>query len=171
MTLSLLVTGCSRNLSKEKATEILMNEIYSKSGDCTWSAVSRRNENDLQFSTLKDDNESCAINLQKVGFISVGPCISMSGGMCFAKKVSPIAPAKEENDQISFPCGTFEGVKVTSVTTTENKAKAKINRSFRLEENIIKQISNCKIEKPNVGESEIERTFTRDDSGTWMLDK
>ena len=151
--------------------EILHKELYSKPGECHWT-IQKRDENTLQYTPFSGEIQACATNLQKIGFVSIGRCFeSGCTGGCCQKEVSPVAPATKTDNYITFPCGTFEGVQVTSVTTTENKAKVKIKRTFKFDERIVEPISACRLNKPNVGESEIEKTFTRDDSGTWMLDK
>ena len=184
--LALAAIGCSKDapkekggpppekgaLSKEKATEILLKTTYAAPDECgvSTSNIQKVNETTYKYSLGDKNDQECAEALVAAQLATIGECAdSGCTGGCCAKKITPVSPARIKKDRFSFPCGKYEGVEATSITTDGKKAKVKVKRSLVLDEALLTKVATCKIDKPTLAKEEPNRDFVRDDDGNWTL--
>lgn len=167
LSLAIVATACSKDLSKDKAKELLAKRYRERPALYCGLKNGVIEEKPGVFSAgLNDD--VCISQLQKVGaVISVGCVAEYTAGGCkaYGFKLGPTAFVERRNE-LWTECGRRTFGDVTSITTEGKKATVKFTRSYELDDTSSK-LSACIIKPLQAGESEGSSVFVQDDSGNW----
>lgn len=161
-------------LSKEAAAAILAKEITGPA-PCTWRGLSKHTDTTWIFMATDDVTRSCGEALQSAGIAKLGKCVDDNPrAKCFKREIAPSGKEgtrmSEPTSELVFTCGKTEFQRVVSVTTKDPRtAVVKFVRTVTMDAPLLKSIEVCALGKTEAGELERERTFQRDDSGTWTL--
>ncbi|MCL2824147.1 MAG: hypothetical protein FWD57_09165 [Polyangiaceae bacterium] len=159
------ICGCSRNLDKETAEKLLVEKLYTGKAECSVD-VTKQSDVLWTFRTTDDTRKLCLAGLGNAGLVRKGKCFDSS---CFLYEIEATEKSRLSGGELKFDCGDWKFYGVTSITTRENEATAKVDREMVLNHQLMGQIANCNVTKPAVGRAEIERSFSRDDAGKWSL--
>ncbi len=165
----LLVLGCGK-LSKDEAARILKESKY-KSGEgyCTWQAPQKSRQTDWSYTPFDAQEAGCMLELSEAGLASDGKCMDAgcTGGCC---KMGIVLGGKAKFDRgVSFACGKFSDISVTSVRTEDATATVKASRVFTSDRPLLDKLKACKLNMPQEGAAELSWKFAKDDDGTWQL--
>lgn len=163
--LTLVATACSKDLSKDKAKEILSKQHETHPVAYCGLKNSLLEEKPGIFSASLND-DACVTQLKEIGALTSVGCIknySSGGCMTYGFKLGP-KTLVEHGTWIE--CGKRTFGDVTSVTTEGKKATVKFTHVFTLDDTRWK-LSACILQPHETGETEASAVFLRDDSGNW----
>ena len=164
---------CSSDLKldKDTAEKILKEkELGGGAVECTWQNPTLKTANQWTFNDY-DEHGVCGAQLVKAGLATTGACLSDGCGGCCGRFISPTTKTRldEKKRGLAFTCGQIKLVGVTSIITEGNKATVKYDREVILDSQLLSTLSACKLDKPEEGKKERERSFVRDDAGNWSI--
>lgn len=177
LTVALVLTsaGCG-NLSKEKAREILQKKYYDQdsSAYCSievrYEGTGSRELYRLMNMLDADANEACIDALRSVGAAKRKQC-SDDSTPCRSWLFEPGDKASMSGSRtfrdVNVPCGEKKLLEIESITTEQKTAEVAYRRSNRVDNNMVKMLSACKVTVPKDGVEEKKITFKRDDDGNW----
>ena len=178
--LVVFLAGCSGDLPKGKALEILKEKEFKGPPECKFS-VDRESRQfyvwrggpaasgPMQRRWYRDTSNyvKCATVLHDAKYAEEPRYMGLSVAY------RPLAPAKiedgEDTSTFYFPCGGWSDIKIESITTEGRRAKVQLSRVLTVEESIRKVIDGCSARVPKIGLEKLEYTFVRDDDGNWHL--
>ena len=162
----------SGNLTKENAHK-LIEASYSDTNDpsmnCAVGDIDNARSSSLMFGTYDELHQRCIAQLEKAEILIPGECLDRgcSGGCC-KRAVKPGSKARAtEKGLVTFACGKFNVLGVSSVTTQGNKATVKFSREFVADVAVLGPVGDCRLQIPDKGRAEKTWEFTRDDDGNW----
>lgn len=139
---------------------------------CQWRAPTQKNETTWTIYPGSKQDVECAQALGEAGLLKQGECFEPNkyGGDCLAGSVIAVKPAWwAKGNGLSFPCGTFEVLAITSVTTEGNKADILFEREFKPNAELLGKLKACKLDTPDMGRATKERWAMKDDAGRWAI--
>lgn len=173
--LGLTLAACSKNLSKEKAREVIQKNHYDKDDNmyCSWrEVVQREGASDKEavfWPILPDGKKQCLSALATAQVVKDLGCRDKrceehryalgSKGDSFTKGGFP-----------QFACGKKKLGDVLSVTTEARKATVKYRRTFIRDEALTKALAGCDIDGEKSGDEEQTMKMKQDDDGNWSPD-
>lgn len=167
--------GCDSKLEREDAMRLIQSmDAYQPNGKrCTVTLL--RDGGTWYHSTIVPADRTCVTQLSNAGLVSVGECTDTrcTSGCC-GRAVSPVGVAEVIGQRLTFPCGQNRVTDITSISTSDDGRSAEIRYTYErsLDNALLQSLSSCEV---NSGGSELtgsqQRTATRDDSGTWVLDE
>ena len=167
--------GCG-NLSKEKAREILQKEYYDQDSSA-YCSIEVRYEGTgsgdlyrLMDMLDADAAEACIDALMSVGAAKRKTCLDDSkpcGSWLFEPGDNASVSGSRTFRTVNVPCGEKKLLDTVSVTTEQRAAEVVYKQSTRVDNNMVKALSRCKVSVPKNGVEERKATFKRDDDGNW----
>lgn len=158
------VIGCSNNLTKEQARQLLNDSYYAIDDNayCSLDALITSKGGSGKTATYEfirdDEMRKCGKELVASGIIvpaddlfTLGDGVSLTRG-----------------DKLQWPCGKKTLGEVTSISTSADKKKASVRykRSVTLDAAMKKGLADCKVDGSE-GEREETMEFSCDDDGKW----
>lgn len=167
--------GCSKNLSKERAREVIQKTHYDKDDNvyCEWKEVlTRQGASDKDAIFWPIDAASAKTCLGALTAAQVLKDRGCRDQRCDEHRYSigPKGDSLTKGDFVQFACGKKKLGDVVSVTTEGRRATVKYRRTFARDEELSKALAACDIDGPKGGEAEQTMKMKQDDDGNWSPD-